>query len=101
MTTAFLYDLQAEAFINTIELLGGQERFEAFAEKVIETLLSEDYYVSDWVERGASADLQNYQTVVPVPDENGDIAGYTVLFPPYQVDCYASGTVEVYGPVEW
>jgi len=100
MTQAFIYDITEERFINTVELLGGEERFEAFAEGVVEFLQSDEYYDPGWVERGASPDPQNYHSVIPVPGENGEITGYTVLFPPYQVDCYASGTIEVFVPVD-
>jgi len=99
-TQAFVYDTSEGRFIDTVELLGGQEQFEAFAEGVVEFLQSEDFYDPGWVERGASADPQNYHTVLPVPGENGETVGYTVLFPPYQVDCYASGTIEVFVPVD-
>lgn len=97
MTQAFNFDLSTGEVIGVIDLLGGQTRFEAFAGKVIAylntTLLDEN-----WIERGASADPANYHTVLPVPGENGNISGYTVLFPPYQVDCYAGGTIEVFVP---
>lgn len=62
--------------------------------------LNELHVDEGWVERGASPTPENYHTLFPVPDENGDIAGYTVIFPPYQVDCYACGPSEVYVPVE-
>lgn len=98
-TRAFIYDIGEERFIDTVELLGGEEQFEAFAESVVDFLQSDEYYDPGWVERGASADPQNYHTVIPVPGNNGETGGYTVLFPPYQVDCYASGTIEVFVPV--
>lgn len=100
MTQSFNFDLNTGETIGVVELLGGQKQFEAFAAEVISSLKGDQFYDQGWVERGASSDLQNYHTVFPVPDENGGISGYTVLFPPYQVDCYASGTIEVYIPAE-
>ncbi|MCK5115547.1 MAG: DUF4163 domain-containing protein [Candidatus Aegiribacteria sp.] len=98
-TQSFIFDLAAGAFIGPVELLGSQAELEAFAEKVMvqldETLIDEA-----WLEDGASPTIENYHTVFPVPDENGGIAGYTVIFSPYQVACYATGSVEVYIPAE-
>lgn len=97
-TQAFIYHIGKNRFLNTLELLGGRDQLQIFAGEVISQLSEEEYYDMDWVERGASADPENYHTVLPVPGDNGEIAGYTVLFPPYQVDCYANGTVEVFVP---
>jgi len=98
-TQAFVFDLATDSIIGPVELLGGQAAFETFSENVIVQL--NEMLVDDvWTERGASPNPENYHTLFPVPDENGSIAGYTVIFPPYQVACYANGTVEVYGPVE-
>lgn len=99
MTQSFNFDLNTGETIGVVELLGGEEEFQSFAEEVIAKLL-EDSGDTEWINRGASADPANYHTIFPVPDENGAIEGYTVLFPPYQVNCYACGTIEVYIPVE-
>ena len=96
---SFVLDLGTGSFIGVVELLGGEEEFRAFADSVI-AVLHEEVDSGDWVERGASAIPENYHTVIPVPDENGGVAGYEVLFPPYQVECYARGFVEVFVPVE-
>ena len=98
-TQAFVFDLATDSLIGPVELLGSQEEFETFAEEVM-VQLNELHVDEGWVERGASPTPENYHTLFPVPDENGDIAGYTVIFPPYQVDCYACGPSEVYVPVE-
>jgi hypothetical protein len=96
---SFVLDLGTGSFPGVVELLGGEEEFQAFTERVIR-LLHQEVDSGDWVERGAAARPENYHTVIPVPDESGDIAGFTVLFPPYQVECYARGFVEVFVPVE-
>lgn len=62
--------------------------------------LNEQLLDEGWVEDGASPTEENYHSVLPEPDEDGNIIGYTVLFPPYQVDCYAAGFIEVFVPVE-
>ncbi len=98
-TQAFIFDLAADSLIGPVELLGGQTEFEAFAEEVM-VQLDEMLVDEGWVERGASPTIENYHTVLPMPDENGGIAGYAVIFPPYQVACYACGTVEVFVPVD-
>ncbi len=98
-TQAFPFDLTTETFAGPVELLGGQTEFETFAEKVM-LQLDEILIDEGWIENGASAVPENYHSVLPVPDEDGDIAGYLVIFPPYQVACYASGTVDVYVPLE-
>lgn len=100
-TGAFNYSISEKRVIDTVELLGGMERFQSFANYVIGSLQSDDYYDPGWVERGASADPGNYHSVVPVPGDDCGIDGYTVFFPPYQVDCYATGTVEVFVPADW
>ncbi len=99
MTRSFIYDLDSSSEIGVLELLGGEEEFQAFAKAVIEEL-NGTQVDETWVGRGAAADLVNYHTVVPVPDENGDITGYTAIFPPYQVACYACGTIEVFIPAD-
>ncbi|MCK5115541.1 MAG: DUF4163 domain-containing protein [Candidatus Aegiribacteria sp.] len=98
-TRAFVFDLANYSVIGPVELLGGQTEFETFAEEVM-VQLNELLMDEGWIEEGASPTAENYHTVFPVPDENGGIAGYTVLFPPYQVECYAYGTVEVYVPAD-
>jgi len=97
-TRAFNYDADAGTFLGVVELLGGEAQFEAFADEVMEQL-GEMLVDEGWVEEGASADPDNYHSVLPVPDEEGGIEGYTVNFPPYQVACYATGPVEVFVPV--
>jgi hypothetical protein len=62
--------------------------------------LSDQLEDTEWLRRGASADPLNYSTITPVPDSLGNLAGYNVIFPPYQVACYACGPVEVYVPRE-
>ena len=98
-TRAFIFDLSSDSFIGPVELLGGQTEFESFVEEVtaqlLEILDDEAYY-----QEGAYPTPENYHSVLPVPDENGGIAGYTVIFPPYQVACYARGPVEVYVPAD-
>jgi hypothetical protein len=98
-TQAFLFDQVTDSVMGPVELLGGQAEFEAFAEEVM-VQLNEMLDGKGWIEDGASATIENYHTVLPAPDENGGIAGYMVIFPPYQVTCYAAGPVEVYVPVE-
>lgn len=100
-TRAFLFSVAENRLLNTVELLGGEERFTSFAEAVVEYLQSQDYYDDEWVARGAGPDPDNYHTVIPVPGEDCGIEGYTVVFPPYQVDCYASGPIEVFVPADW
>ncbi len=100
-TGAFIYSIPEKRLMDTVELLGGEERFQSFAESVVEFLKSEDFYDHGWVESGAGPNPANYHTVLPVPGEDGGIEGYQVIFPPYQVDCYATGTVEVYLPADW
>ncbi|MBD3369591.1 DUF4163 domain-containing protein [Candidatus Fermentibacteria bacterium] len=100
-TRAFNYNIADDRLLSTIELLGSRDRFESFAAEVISRLMEEGCYEDDWVEDGASAEEQNYHTVLPVPGEDCGLKGYTVLFPPYQVDCYASGTIEVFLPADW
>ncbi len=96
-TQSIIFNLSDSSLISTLALLGGRENFELFASSVL-TKLKEIEVEGDWAERGASADIQNYHSVYPVPDENGDISGYTVIFPPYQVACYAAGPIEVFVP---
>lgn len=96
-TKTFVYDLNAGAFLGPVELLGGEKEFRAFAGAVMERLngmLDHD----GWIEEGASASVENYHSLLPVPDESGGIAGYRVLFPPYQVAAYVYGPVEVFVP---
>ena len=97
-TQSFIFD-QAYSIIGPVELLGSQTEFETFAEEVM-VQLDETLVDEGWLEDGASPTIENYHTVLPVPDENGGIAGYTVIFSPYQVACYATGSVEVYVPAE-
>ena len=99
MTHSIVFDLNTSRHIGVLDLLGGEEEFQAFSLEVIGKLI-ETQVDETWVERGASAELRNYHTVFPVPSETGGIAGYTVLFPPYQVACYACGTIEVFIPLE-
>jgi hypothetical protein len=96
---AFVFDLATDSLLGPVELLGGQAEFEAFAEEVIEKL-NETMVDESWVVLGASPLVENYHTVIPVPDDDGGIAGYTVIFPPYQAACYACGPVEVFIPSE-
>ena len=98
-TQAFVFDLATDSLIGPVELLGSRAEFESFAEEVM-VQLNELHEDEDWIERGASPTIENYHTLYPVPDENGGIAGYTVIFPPYQVACYARGSSEVYVPVD-
>lgn len=100
-TRAFLFSVGENRLMDTVELLGGEERFTSFAEAVVEYLQSDGFYDNEWVARGAGPDPGNYHTVIPVPGEDCGIEGYTVIFPPYQVDCYATGPVEVFVPAEW
>ncbi|MEN8209589.1 MAG: RsiV family protein, partial [Candidatus Fermentibacteria bacterium] len=95
---AFVFDIDTDSLIGPVELLGGQTDFEAFAEEVL-VQLDEQFMDEAWVEDGASPTPENYHTVLPMPNEDGGIAGYAVIFPPYQVACYACGTVEVFVPV--
>jgi len=99
-TRSFIYDEASGSFLGPVELLGGEEQFRAFAQEVI-TQLTEEQVDDGWVEEGASADPENYHSLVPVPDEDGKIAGYTVYFPPYQVACYACGVIEAYVPADF
>ena len=97
-TQSLNFNLSDSSLVNTIDLLGGKENFKRFASSVIDKLCEMEVDES-WAERGASADVQNYHTVFPVPSDSGEITGYTVIFPPYQVACYAAGPVEVFIPV--
>lgn len=98
-TQAFIYSVSEQRLMDTVELLGGRENFETFAQAVIGCLKADEFFDPGWVERGAAMDAGNYHTVFPVPDHSGSLEGYAVLFPPYQVDCYATGVVEVFVPV--
>ncbi len=97
-TQSINFNLLDSSLISILELLGGEMEFELFASSVL-ARLKEIGVEGDWAERGASADIQNYHTVFPVPSENGGISGYTVIFPPYQVASYAAGPVEVFIPI--
>ncbi len=98
-THSINFNLLDSSLIGTLELLGGEMEFELFASSVVAKLCKTEADKT-WIERGASADIQNYHTVFPVPSENGGIKGYTVLFPPYQVACYGAGIVEVFIPIQ-
>ena len=98
-TASFVYSEEEERLLSVVELVGGEERFRAFASGVMEHLRA-DMVDEGWVETGASAEEDNYHTVLPVPDDDGGIRGYTVIFPPYQVACYAVGPVEVFVPAD-
>lgn len=100
-TRAFLYSVAEKRLIGIVELLGGEEPFQSFAGAVVRYLQSEDFYDDEWVSRGAGPDPANYHTVIPVPGESCGLEGYQVIFPPYQVDCYATGIVEVFVPADW
>ena len=97
-TQALNYREEAMESVGVVELLGGEEELTLFSEKVIEELMTESRD-EGWVQRGAGPDPQNYHSVTPVPDENGRTEGYIVIFPPYQVECYAYGPIEVYIPL--
>lgn len=103
-TQAFIFDLATDSLLGPVELLGSQAEFETFAEEVklqlLELLDNEGWVDEGWVKEGSSPTQENYHSVIPVPDENGGIAGYTVFFPPYQVACYACGTIEVFVPAD-
>ncbi len=94
---SLVFDLNDSSLISTLELLGGEMEFELFASSVIYKLL-EIHSFKSWIKSGASADIRNYHTVYPVPDVNGGILGYTVIFHPYQVASYAAGPIEVFIP---
>lgn len=96
-TRTFVYDLDTGTFPGPVELLGGEEEFRTFAGVVMERL-SELLDHDEWIEEGASPSVENYHSLLPVPDERGGIAGYRVLFPPYQVAAYVYGPVEVFVP---
>ncbi|MBD3276732.1 MAG: DUF4163 domain-containing protein [Candidatus Aegiribacteria sp.] len=99
-TRAFLYDHEKDGWISTVELLGGEENFRVFAEEVIEKLNEDKNADEGWILLGASAQEENYHSVIPIPGDDGGIEGYTVYFPPYQVACYACGTIDVYIPAD-
>lgn len=98
-TRAFVYDEELGDFIGPVELLGGEEEFEAFAQEAMDRLngMFDD---EGWIEEGASADPANYHSLMPIPDGEGGTAGYHVIFPPYQVAAYVFGPVELYFPPE-
>lgn len=98
-TQGFVFDRDAGTFVDPVELMGGQGEFQAFAEEVMDQLTG---FLGDggWIEEGASASVENYHTLLPVPGEDGGIAGYHVIFPPYQVASYVMGVVDVYVPPE-
>ncbi|OPL19606.1 MAG: hypothetical protein AVO35_09840 [Candidatus Aegiribacteria sp. MLS_C] len=98
-TRAFVYDLELEDFIGPVELLGGEEEFGAFADSVMARLngILDD---EGWIEEGASADPDNYHSLLPLPDGEGGTAGYRVIFPPYQVAAYVFGPIDLYFPPE-
>lgn len=98
-TRAFLFDEELGDFIGPVELLGGEEEFRAFADSVMERL-NGMLDGEGWIEEGASADPDNYHSLLPVPDEEGGTAGYRVIFPPYQVAAYVFGPMELYFPPE-
>ncbi len=97
-TQALNYREETMEYIGVVELLGGEEMLTLFSREVISELLTEDRD-TEWVRRGAGPDPLNYHSVIPVPDTNGGIEGYTVVFPPYQVECYAYGPIEIYVPL--
>lgn len=99
-TRAFVYDEELEHFLDPVEILGGWREFEDYTREVRRQLHGMDLD-SDWVEEGASNEPEtNYHTLVPVPDEDGGIAGYRVIFPPYQVAAYVYGPIEIYVPAD-
>ncbi len=98
-TRAFVYDETAGSYIGPLELLGGEDELKALADEVMRQL--NGMLVDEvWILEGASPSVENYHTLIPVPDEAGGIAGYHVIFPPYQVASYVMGCVDVYVPPE-
>jgi hypothetical protein len=61
-------------------------------EKLIGLLRCDEIVQSDWVRRGASADVANF-TAFNVTDD-----GLVLTFPPYQVASWANGPQEVTVP---
>jgi hypothetical protein len=94
---SFVYDLERRAFIDPVSLLGDSTSFASFASAARDTLLARFSVDADtaWVEQGTVPASQNYQALLPVPDSTGGIAGFRVVFSPYQVAPYAFGSQEV------
>jgi hypothetical protein len=66
-TPAFNYNTSDDRLLSTIELLESRDTFESFAVEVIGRLQEEGRHEDDWVEDGASAEEQNYHTVLRFP----------------------------------
>ena len=98
-TRGYVFDAETGELLDPVQILGGQEEFQEFAVEVIDRLeaqIGDDH----WIERGAAADPENYHTLLPVPDDNGELESYRVVFPPYQVAAYVYGPVEVEIPAD-
>lgn len=96
-TRAFILNRETGELVEPYRLFAGIGEFEVFAGRVMKSLrqeLGEDF----WIEEGASATPGNYHSLLPVPDESGAVAGYRVVFPPYQVAPYVFGPMEVFVP---
>jgi hypothetical protein len=94
---SFVYDLEKEMFIAPVTLLGDSTAFAAFASAACDTLLMRfaGEFDAAWIESGTAPTDLNYQALLPIPDSTGGIAGFSVVFSPYQVAPYAYGSQEV------
>lgn len=96
---SFLYDLQTDEFVDPLDLVGDSTAFLSLAQAVCDTLFSElGSEDPEWIMRGASPTRGNYRIMLPVPDENGALGGFHVVFPAYQVAPYNRGIRHVMVP---
>ncbi len=92
----FLLDQRTETFMRTIELLGGEDELRFFLKKVRVLLFNMMTLDAERIRRRT----YNYNAVLPVPNENGGIAGYKAIFPPYYFSQTMGESFEVFVPVE-
>ena len=88
---SWVYDLDREAFIDPVSLLGDSADFADFASRVRDSLLVSIDSDTDWIVEGTLPTAANYRALLPVPDTAGRIDGFIVELAPYQVAPYAHG----------
>lgn len=92
---AFIYDLEAGAFVLPLSLLGDSASRDQFRTAVTDTLERRLGAETSWIEEGTALVPENYGTLLPLPGPDGGIEGFRVVFDPYQVAPYACGAQEV------
>ncbi len=98
-SVSFIYDIENEVFVEPTDLFRDPSEFAALAEsaaRILREQLGEDH----WIEAGTAPSPENYRCLLPVPDSTGAVAGYSVIFAPYQVAPYVYGPQEVFIPLE-